>query len=316
MISEGSQLLRDWVAYRDQFAAGPLPAFVKRHWGADPHSLQLIERKLSIVYRLRRKGETAYLRISHPSIRQAHTARDAYHFQAFLAEQGAPVCAPLASRAGHHIEWLAQGDTRYFAGLVAEAPGAAIVQDERDPRVFHAWGRSIARLHEAAQKYRPGRHRHHTIFDFYRNLRPTALRAEAAIRAQYFELGRWLHDLPRRDFALTHGDMHPANAFWDGQKVTIIDFDEPVYGWIWIDFGRALLDYYRRSAPERRQLHEALLSGYGEIRAIDAELHGQLPRFMQFRGLMMHLWSLEEGAVSISGPAPHQRVWALSEQTW
>ena len=308
---------RGWLAYRDQFDARPLPDFVARHWGADPQSLQLVERRLSIVYRLRRKDEeTAYLRISHPSIRPPSTIRAAYHFQDYLADQGAPVCAPLASRAGNHIEWLAQAGTRYFAGLVTAAPGAAIAPDERDPRVFRAWGRSIARLHEAALGYRPGRHRHHTIFDFYQNMRPQALTAEAAIRAQYFELGRWLHDLPRRDFALTHGDMHPANAFWDGRRVTIIDFDEPVYGWIWIDFARALLDFYRRPARERRQLHEALLAGYGEIRAIDAPLHGQLSRFMQFRGLMMHLWSLEEGAVSVSGPAPHQRVWALREQVW
>ena len=105
--------------------------------------------------------------------------------------------------------------------------------------------------------------------------------------------------------------MHPANAFWDGRRVTIIDFDEPVYNWIWVDFGRALLDFYRRPPRARRQLHDALLAGYGEIRAIDAELHEQLPRFMQLRGLMMHLWSLADEGTIASGPAPHQRVWAL-----
>lgn len=308
--------MRGWVYYRDRFDTASLPAFVARHWGADPTSLALVERKLSIVYRLRRAGARYYLRISHPSIRPPGTIRAAYHFQAQLARDGAPVCAPLRSRDGNHIEWLEQGGTRYFAGLVSEARGAAIAPEERDPRVFRAWGRSIAQLHEAALGYRPGPHRHHTIFDFYQKVRPEALGAEAAVRAKYFELGRWLHDLPRRDFALTHGDMHPANAFWDGRQVTIIDFDEPVYNWIWVDFGRALLDFYRRRERERRQLHEALLAGYGAVRAIDAELHGQLPRFMQFRGLIMHLWSLEEGAVSVSGPAPHQRVWALREQEW
>ena len=155
-----------------------------------------------------------------------------------------------------------------------------------------------------------------TIFDFYQNARPQALRADPTIRATYFRLGRWLSDLPRRDFALTHGDMHPANAFWDGRRVTIIDFDEPVYGWIWVDFGRALLDFYRRPPRARRQLHDALLAGYGEVRAIDAELHGQLPRFMQLRGLMMHLWSLADVGGVASGRAPWQREWALREQVW
>ncbi len=304
--------MRGWIHYRDRFDTAPLPAFAARHWGAEPASLQLVERKLSIIVRLRRAGRRHYLRISHPSIRQPRTARAAYHFQAQLAARGAPVL----SVGGNHIEWLPQGNTSYFAGLVKEAPGEAIAPDERDPRVFRAWGRSIAQLHEAARAYRAGPHRHHTIFDFYQNARPQALRADPAIRAAYFRLGRWLSDLPRRDFALTHGDMHPANAFWDGRRVTIIDFDEPVYNWIWVDFGRALLDFYRRPPRARRQLHDALLTGYGEVRAIDAELHGQLPRFMQLRGLMMHLWSLaDEGAIA-SGPASHQRNWALREQVW
>ena len=338
--------MRGWIHYRDRFDTAPLPTFAARHWGAESASLELVERKLSIIVRLRRAGETHYLRISHPSIRQPRTARAAYHFQAQLAARGAPVCAPVLSVGGNHIEWLPQGNTRYFAGLVKEAPGEAIAPDERDPRVlrprsagtrvlrprsagtrvlrprsagtrvFRAWGRSIAQLHEAARAYRAGPHRHHTIFDFYQNARPQALRADPAIRAAYFRLGRWLSDLPRRDFALTHGDMHPANAFWDGRRVTIIDFDEPVYNWIWVDFGRALLDFYRRPPRARRQLHDALLAGYGEIRAIDAELHGQLPRFMQLRGLMMHLWSLADEGGCASGPAPHQRVWALREQGW
>ena len=308
--------VRGWVEVRDRFDAQTLPAFVARHWAADPQSLQLVERRLSIVYRLRRAGDPHYLRISHPSIRRPRTAQAAYHFQAHLAEQGAPVCAPLRSQGGNHIEWLRQGETRYFAGLVTAAPGQAIHPEEREPRVFRAWGRSIAQLHEASLSYRPGPHRHHTLFDFYQNVRPIALAAEAAIRAKYFELERWLHDLPRRDFALTHGDMHPANVFWDGKQATIIDFDEPVYGWLWVDFARALLDFYQRSRPDRRALHEALLAGYREVRPVDAELHSQLPRFMQLRGLLMHLWSLADGAVSVSGPAPHQRRWALQEQRW
>ena len=300
--------MRGWIHYRDCFDTAPLPTFAARHWGAEPGSLELVERKLSIIVRLRRAGETHYLRISHPSIRQPRTARAAYHFQAQLAARGAPVCAPVLSVGGNHIEWLPQGNTSYFAGLVKEAPGEAIAPDERDPRVlrprgavtrvlrprsagtraFRAWGQSIAQLHEAARAY----------------------------RAAYFRLGRWLSDLPRRDFALTHDDMHPANAFWDGRRVTIIDFDEPVYNWIWVDFGRALFDFYQRPVRERHRLHEALLAGYGEIRAIDAELHEQLPRFMQLRGLMMHLWSLEDVGGVASGRAPWQREWALREQRW
>ena len=165
--------------------------------------MELVERKLSIVVRLRRAGRRHYLRISHPSIRQPRTARAAYHFQAQLAARGAPVCAPVLSVGGNHIEWLPQGNTRYFAGLVTEAPGEAIAPDERDPRVLRpptrvlrprsagtrvlrAWGRSIAQVHEAARAYRAGPHRHHTIFDFYQNARPQALRADPAIRAEVF----------------------------------------------------------------------------------------------------------------------------------
>lgn len=305
-----------WPEYRDCFDSRALPAFAARHWRVAAASVVVIERRLSIVARARRNRQTVYLRLSHPSIRQPAAARAAYAFQDYLARAGAPVCAPIRSETGNWIEWLPQGGTRYFAGLVHAAPGRAIAPTEREPRVFRAWGRSIAQLHEAAQAYRPAEYAYPSIFDFLRNIRPTALAAEPALRAQYRRLTRWLEQLPRRDFALTHGDMHPANAFWDGRQVTIIDFDEPVYNWIWVDFGRALLDFYERPANERRRLHEALLAGYGQARAIDAELHGQLARFMQLRGLLMHLWSLQDDGGIASGPAPHQRNWALTERSW
>ncbi len=306
-----------WRHYRDTFDLSALPAFVAEHWGADPNTIQLVERRLSIVCRLRLAGEWHYLRLSHPSIRQPQTARAAYHFQAYLAKSGVAVCAPRLAANGEHLVWLAQGGTRYFAGLVRAAPGAAIDPRESDRRVFRAWGRSIAELHEAASTYRPAPHQHHSIFDFYQNTQAQSQLADAAICALYSQLGHWLQELPRRDFALTHGDMHPANAFWDGRRVTIIDFDEPVYNWVWVDLGRALLDFYRRPPRQRRQLENALLEGYGAVRAIDETLRGALPRFMQLRGLLMHLWSLEDAAANrASGAAPEQRQWALGAWEW
>jgi amicoumacin kinase len=110
---------------------------------------------------------------------------------------------------------------------------------------------------------------------------------------EFDEVSRWLRSLPTdRDFGLTHADFRPGNAIWDCQKVTVIDFDEPVWQWLFVDVARAMLEYEGRPLDERRELLELFLQGYREIRPIDPMWETKIGWFLRYRTLCMYVWSL------------------------
>ena len=67
-------------------------------------------------------------------------------------------------------------------------------------------------------------------------------------------------------FGLTHTDVRSENAMWDGERVRIIDFDEPVYHWYASDVMRPFLEFARLPADEFDSLFDAFLAGYREVR--------------------------------------------------
>ena len=58
----------------------------------------------------------------------------------------------------------------------------------------------------------------------------------------YDELMGYFRNLPRSkdSFGLIHQDVHHANLFLDGAKITVLDFDDCVYGHFIIDIANAL----------------------------------------------------------------------------
>ena len=110
------------------------------------------------------------------------------------------------------------------------------------------------------------------------------------------EIRVWREALPRPPggFPVTHGDMNAGNAMWDGQRIRLIDFEEPIYTWNAADMARPFRETQGMSVSHRKTCFEAFMSGYKMHRA--PQFHDPLDysNFITMKNLEMYGWGLKE----------------------
>jgi Ser/Thr protein kinase RdoA (MazF antagonist) len=224
----------------------------------------------------------------------------------YLAEHGAPVAAPLTSSRGHLLESLVQDGVRYTLTAFEKASGTlaeTIPISAWSPDLFHSIGRSVGKFHRISASYRPSlpSHIRPQWFDSYEIQEATkklTLTSEPA-RNRLSNLLEELHNLPKSatDFGIIHNDLHFANFIIrpDGQ-VTIIDFDDCVYGWFAMDIAMALFDVLviydslndEDSQDFARSFLSSYLSGYRQEYDLTRFWQEQIPKFLKLKELCIY----------------------------
>src|SRR6185369_13474599 len=67
-------------------------------------------------------------------------------------------------------------------------------------------------------------------------------------------------------YSLIHADMHPGNILVDGDRLTVIDFDDAGFGWHQYDIAVVLT--YWQSKPNAAEIERAFLDGYRATRPV------------------------------------------------
>ena len=301
----------NWQTKRDQFDHSLVPSFVRELWNGDQKSLKLVGQAYNIVYRFEAERVGYYLRICHPILHPLKKAQQVMHFLRFLADNDVPVGQPVPSINGNYLEVL---DGGYFASAQMEAPGSEIGLDHMDLYVYEAWGRSLGKLHQASRRYQPSSeidYQFPIVQRFWKNIEATVDSASTELQAIYEQLTDYMGGLPKHDYGLIHGDYRPGNVIWDGNIARTVDFDEPNYHWYIADVSRALLEFYDRPLEQRQAFRKAFMRGYLSEHTIDDFWVTQLSQFGQMRGMLMHMWDIQEGS---SGS--YSRDWVMRQYEW
>lgn len=245
----------------------------------------------NLVYRLK-SGD--YLRLTHSSLRDVNAVAAGVDWARQLEANGASVSVALESIGGCLIEALGDWLATVWRGASGQLLGDAITATQ-----LQGWGAAADLMHKASAGYEPQgvttssgavMPERFALRSYWRNIERT-VQNDAELLGAYQRLTRWLEALPSGERLTCHGDFRPANAIWDGARVWIIDFDEPVLAWPEYDVARAMSRDVEGPFPNLAAHLEGFKRGYGRTRGLNTE---RIQTFIQLHALLSLSWSLED----------------------
>lgn len=298
----------NWQAVLSNLTPDLVAAGAER-WGVS--NVRPVNLGFSHVYRGTTATGDIALRFTHSSLRSADALRPPLDFLRHLHAAGAGVCPPLPSLAGQWIEALPDG---FLVTAIGWIHGPRVSELPPTPALYEAFGQAIGELHAAGRSFWPTPGTPNMIAAafpgvfpswrfFWHRAAPHAAkhpdlarhfaRLTPLVDAWGGPAGCWPNDEAQgwgEGFGLTHGDLRPGNAIWDGKRVVIIDFDEPVFGPLATDLARAVLELPADLLPT---LRPHLLAGYRSVCPLAADWEAGLPLLTQCRAALMAAWTLD-----------------------
>jgi len=183
--------------------------------------------------------------------------------------------------------------------------------DHNDPdkwnnKIFFNWGKLMGDMHRLTKDYK--RSNKYNILDiFTRNYEGWGSYFDCLKEnPEVFKIIQDLLDefmtFPRdRDsYGLIHNDMHPWNFHIDGDKITLFDFNDNIYGWFVMDIGIAFyhgLDWSRKDDAGHdytNAIIENFLKGYLSANHLNDFWLSKIPMFMKYRQICLNLGNITE----------------------
>jgi Ser/Thr protein kinase RdoA (MazF antagonist) len=277
-------------------------------WKLKAQNFELMSDRAHSVWRFEANGQVFYARLSKPHIFGERIWGSAARFLRHAFDSGVPVCEILPSIQNNLIESLEVNGELRLVQVLRGVPGQELNLDLlENPSILAAYGESLGKLHAAARTLDTTNLEFCKYSTFWQNVKKNIPTTEPAIQLEYDMVSNWLStQIETRDFGLNHGDFRPGNAFWDGQQVWLIDFDEPVWHWFANDIARAMLEF-RGSLEDRHQKLETFMTGYQKHHDLEFSFQ-DFAMLARFRVMLMYLWSLEAAEVNDDQYDLHSRI--------
>ncbi|WP_457647178.1 phosphotransferase enzyme family protein [Profundibacter sp.] len=250
-------------------------------------------------------GTRAALRLHRPGYQTDAAIRSELVWSQGLAQSGMAVPCPLQTRDGDVIAQVP--DAGRVASLVTWSEGEPLGEGgvpftwapDRQAQLYHALGTELALLHRISDTL--------SLPDWFERPRLDidGLLGEAPLWGRFWEnaaltqgemallqearscLQGELQALSGdTDFGLIHADALRENVFVQGDSVSLIDFDDGVFGFRLYDLGVAMSQNW--DLPNAAELATALSEGYG----LDSKFAGLVPVFTVIRALASCGWCM------------------------
>jgi Ser/Thr protein kinase RdoA (MazF antagonist) len=278
----------------------------------EPDALELASLAENVTYRVvdRRDGVAYALRLHRPWY---HTFDELISERAWvraLADAGIAVQMPVRTRDGKEYASVTVPGTgeKRFAGLARWTTGRVLAEVLRETtdtaiaeRHFAALGAVTAALHDQAATWRPpaqftrqaldadgfmGSAPHWGPFWDHQGLSAAERRLMLDTRARLHAALARLDQQPAV-YSMIHADMHPGNVLVDGERLTVIDFDDASWGWHAYDISVALV---HQQGATLAAFERAYIAGYRSVRPISDQTLMLVPMFRLVRGLAQIGW--------------------------
>ncbi|HWO96770.1 MAG TPA: phosphotransferase [Bacillus sp. (in: firmicutes)] len=270
---------------------------------ADDKTLKLLGDFESYVYEVTKGGIPYVLRLTHSSHRSYEQVEAELDWILFLKRKGVEVAAPVLSVRGRLLECLPTPEGEFIISLFEKAPGYSIRVDDDlhfHESLFSKWGEMIGKMHDSTRTYIPSAGVSKRM-DWQEEELGTALKAaerEPFLLEKAEKLLKQIRALPvnANVYGLIHTDVHSGNFFFDGETMTVFDFDDCCYHWFINDLAIPLFysAFYRYPKDEKERkrfasrFFSAFLDGYLRYYDIDEWWLEKLPLFLMLRDITFY----------------------------
>jgi Ser/Thr protein kinase RdoA (MazF antagonist) len=275
-------------------------------WGLPPDApmrLLTISENATFLAEDPADGRPRIFRVHRPAYHtEAEILSELAWIQALIASEAVATPRPLAMTDGSLLgAFEDEGELRHVAafefmsGVEPEASADSVPW-------FRRLGAISARLHDHTRDWaRPGASQRKT-WDFHAMLgsRPLwgdwraglglDMAGQALLERTARVLERRLRDYGQDSgrFGLIHADLRLANLLVDGERLSIIDFDDCGFSWFMYDFAAAVSFF--EDDPVVPALQEAWLEGYRTVATVAAEDEAMMPVFLMLRRILLTAW--------------------------
>jgi Ser/Thr protein kinase RdoA (MazF antagonist) len=90
------------------------------------------------------------------------------------------------------------------------------------------------------------------------------------------------------NFGLIHADLRLANLLVDGERISVIDFDDCGFGWYLYDFAASIS--FREHEPDVPDLLDAWIEGYSTVAELSDNQIAMMPVFIMLRRMLLTAW--------------------------
>jgi len=300
----------------------------------DADHLELVAVSENATFRVAGGNGAYVLRLHRPGYHSFDELNSERIWTRALADAGISVPIPLTTREGGDyvsVPVPALGQQRQ-AGMTRWIEGELLSDVlEREPDVhalehyFEQLGAIEAAMHNQSSAWRPppgftrhaldsdglmGEAPHWGPFWEHRSLSAAERKLLRTARAHMHEKLSRLGREPAV-YSLIHADMHPGNILVDGDRLTVIDFDDAGFGWHQYDIAVVLM--YWQSKPNAAEIERAFLGGYSAVRPVPDEALASIPMFRLIRGMAAIGWLHQRPELKTPAGFEERKAWVLEQ---
>ncbi len=302
----------------------------------DAGDLSLVSLAENVTFRVtdRRDGGAYVLRLHRPGYHTLDELESEHAWIGALADAGVDVPSAVCARDGRGyvpVTVPATGEKR-FAGMarwtegrllsevLAETTDNAVVED-----YFAQLGALTASMHNQASAWRPpaGFKRHALDHDGLMGDAPhwgpfwEHRSLSAGERSLLLETRGRMHEMLTRlsrdpsVYSLIHADMHPGNILVDGDRLTVIDFDDAGFGWHQYDIAVVLT--YWQTKPNAAEIEQAFLAGYRTTRPVPDDALTTISTFRLIRWMASIGWFHQRPELKRPAVFEERKAWVIEQ---
>ena len=265
------------------------------NWDFDESSLELFKYfriSSNAVYPFKHNEKVHFLRFAPTSEKSMSNLMAEHDFINFLGEKQYPALKYVASKNARDIEVIKTPWGDYYASVFQRVPGNSLEEVDFTSEISRLYGQHLGLLHKLSTQYIPMTHAHWTFEDVLIWIESTLIPFEQEALAKKELLlvkeGLALLSKSQNTFGLIHYDFELDNVFYDAKDrlMSVIDFDDSMYGWFVMDIERALDSIENEIGGDcLPDLKASFITGYRDEFAVEQEMLSHMPLFKRFANL-------------------------------